>query len=101
MEILLNDDSRSSDYECTSWSRATTPVSVISDVSTTDNTLCTARCFSHSPLTRHRFLAAPYSGTGYLSAVICSQQLPNVESSKEIVSEIIAQDMSDKSIDSE
>jgi hypothetical protein len=87
MEILICEDNPASDFEYASWSGTTTPASVTSDISVSDNSTLVSRSnsiySSQSPLTRHRFLAAPYSGTGYLPTVIRSQnQMTNRNSIK-------------------
>lgn len=74
MEVLVYGNNHSSDDY--TWSRTTTPASIISDVSTSDNSTYISRSNNlycpQSPLTKHRFMSAPYSGTGYLPQVIRS-----------------------------
>ncbi|XP_011502550.1 PREDICTED: uncharacterized protein LOC105365949 [Ceratosolen solmsi marchali] len=106
MESLICEDNQSSDFEYGSWSRTTTPASVTSDISVSDNSTYVSRpnniYSSQSPLTRHRFLAAPYSGTGYLPTVIRPQnQVTNINSIKNINPMVNIDDISDKSSNSD
>lgn len=99
MEVLVYENNHSSDDY--TWSRTTTPASIISDVSTSDNSSYISRSnnfyCSQTPLTKHRFLSAPYSGTGYLPQVIRSQGFSDNPSLKSVSIEGIHTDnLSDK-----
>ncbi|OXU19896.1 hypothetical protein TSAR_013623 [Trichomalopsis sarcophagae] len=103
MEILVC-ETNPIEIEYPSWSRTTTPVSITSDVSISDNSPYQSRSSniycSPSPLTRHRFLAAPYSGTGYLPTIIRPQTYTrNISAIKDI--ETITDNLSDKSSNSD
>lgn len=102
MEMLICEDKHQADFEHASWSRATTPVSTTSDMSISDQSSSLSRAnsvlYPHLPLVRHRFLSAPYSGTGYLPTVIKSQ---NYESNDEDIADMNVENVSDKSSSSD
>lgn len=75
--LVCDDNNHSTELQYTSWSENTTPVSIPSEISLTNSANCVPKTnnmfCSQTPLTRHRFLAAPYSGTGYIPMVIRQQ----------------------------